>query len=790
MTHNIKNKTKVIAVTAMVATTAIIGLAHPFDTHNIFADDAKSSDSKGTTVNVDHSDLDKSVAAGTKAGMKITKNATKTKVITASQYAKEAVKIKSGYATQKADIDAKLKQQQTQNDAYDKAMAQYQKDMDEYNKTNALIPDRDDSNKTGLNTTGGVSSIDGWKFMMTGSRDKVHEAQAVVVTDGISETEAKHHYLKDGTILSWSSKSKLVDKSGSTTDFNGGYIFTKGGSVKLTNVGTLADGTNVNIVYKNASGDKNSWAISPKDPDQDGGKATGKIIIGSQDDIKLDYQFVDDNGKALKIWTGNFFSDIDEPTAGYIQNDDLSKIQTNGIAVVAKNVDANNYNLVRNDGVHDNTDSNLSSAMSITYSTGGTLHVYNSGTTKSTGYGVNDNRMISPMFGEELNLKVANKPVKPPKPAAVEASYTLTDLIVTPEPTKDVDTGENAGDKDGSDNGKSVIKGDELTYSLKATDLPADRVDDMKTIKYVDTLPKEVDYKSAKVYSKDGKTDLTKYFKITFDKTKHQFTAEATAEYLKLANADKTKAFEMPIVDVYTIANTSNAKFDNTYIIWENDDQFESNTVENSTPDIKPTKDVESGESKGDTDASIDGDEIKNGQEITYPLSVNDLPANRADDLKVFKYVDTLPKEVDYKSAKVYSKDGKTDLTKYFKISYDEKTRVFTAEATADFLKLANADKTKAFALPVVDVYAAANKDNATIDNKYDIWENDSKTESNTVENKTPGVTPTPKPDTPATPNTSYGEAPKGWLYGAIAAIVLVGAAFGLRKPIKKWFHK
>ncbi|KMY77036.1 LPXTG cell wall anchor domain-containing protein [Leuconostoc mesenteroides] len=149
-----------------------------------------------------------------------------------------------------------------------------------------------------------------------------------------------------------------------------------------------------------------------------------------------------------------------------------------------------------------------------------------------------------------------------------------------------------------------------------------------------------------------------------------------------------------------------------------------------------------------------------------------------------FKYVDTLPKEVDYKSAKVYSKDGKTDLTKYFKISYDEESRVLTAEANADFWKLANADKTKAFALPVVDVYVTANKDNATIKNTYDIWENGSKTESNTVENKTPGVTPTP------TPNTSYVETPKGWLYGAIAAIALAGAAFGFRKPIKKWFHK
>jgi len=55
---------------------------------------------------------------------------------------------------------------------------------------------------------------------------------------------------------------------------------------------------------------------------------------------------------------------------------------------------------------------------------------------------------------------------------------------------------------------------------------------------------------------------------------------------------------------------------------------------------------------------------------------------------------------------------------------------------------------------------------------------------------KNPITPDAPKPDTPATPNTGYSEAPKGWLYGAVAAIGLVGAAFGFRKPIKKWFLK
>ena len=137
MSHNIKRKTKVIAVSAMVATSAIIGLVHPFDNHNIFADDSKNSDAKGTSVDVDHSELDKSVVAAKKAGMTITQNATVTKVITASQYAAEATKIKALYASQKSAIDAALKKQQAANDAYDKEEAQHKVDKAKYDKDKA-----------------------------------------------------------------------------------------------------------------------------------------------------------------------------------------------------------------------------------------------------------------------------------------------------------------------------------------------------------------------------------------------------------------------------------------------------------------------------------------------------------------------------------------------------------------------------------------------------------------------------------------------------------------------------
>ncbi|MCJ1978308.1 SspB-related isopeptide-forming adhesin [Pseudolactococcus paracarnosus] len=743
------NKKMIIAGLTVLTTATMLGVSQTNAVKQLVHADGASEKEKGTNVDVEHKELDKTVSDAKKSGMEVTQGKTNVKVIKASELSTESSKIKAEYTKQKQVIDDNLKKQKSQNDTYNKALDEYNKELAEYNKTAALIPNRDDSNKTSLNATGGVSSIDGWKFMMTGARDKVHESEAIVVADGISESEAKKHYLKDNTQLAWGANSKLVEKTGETTDFNGGYIFTSGGSVKLTNVGTLADGTNVNLIYKNVSGDTNSWSIAPRDTGIDDDKPSGKIIIGSQDDIKLEYAFVDDQGNPLKIWVGNFFSDIDEPVANYVQNEDLTNVQTNGIAVVAKNLDINKYNLVRNDGQRDNHDSNLNSVMSMTYSEGGTLRVWNSGTTKSTGYDVHSLRMISPMFGEQLNLKVSVKPVAPPKPEPLKATYTLTSLIVTPEPKKDVDAGNNDGDKGGKDNNKEIIKGQELTYSLKSTDLPADRTDDVKTFKYVDALPKQVDYKSVKVLSVDGKTDLTKQFDIQYDKGKHTVTVSAKADYLKLMNADKTKAFVKPIVNVHTVANQDNTTIDNKYTEWVNDDSNDSNTTHNVTPDVKPTKDVDTGTNEGNKDGSDNDKKIVKGQALTYSLEVSKLPANRAYDLETFKFVDKLPKEVDYKSAKVFTakdKDGKvTDISKQFEISYDKTTHTVTVTANADYLKSMNADKTKEFATPTVDIYTVANKDNSTIDNQYTVFENDSSYDSNKTHNVTPDVKPEKK---------------------------------------------
>ncbi len=66
----------------------------------------------------------------------------------------------------------------------------------------------------------------------------------------------------------------------------------------------------------------------------------------------------------------------------------------------------------------------------------------------------------------DFSIKLKPKPVAPTKPKAEMASYQLTDLMVTPSNHKDVTAGVNQGKDTASINGKTVDKGDTLTYPL------------------------------------------------------------------------------------------------------------------------------------------------------------------------------------------------------------------------------------------------------------------------------------------------------------------------------------
>lgn len=202
---------------------------------------------------------------------------------------------------------------------------------------------------------------------------------------------------------------------------------------------------------------------------------------------------------------------------------------------------------------------------------------------------------------------------------------------------------------------------------------------------------------------------------------------------------------------------------------------------------------------KSETDDSgkdNNGQNVKPGQTLKYKLTW-DLKGLEAIDVDK----DTLAKGLSFMDDYDETKLDITDQTKKDFTVIDAKTQksvmdelqqdwdikngkwTLKAKNVQDFLTNHAGHELTITFNPVVKKDATGTVTNTAVQNDFG---QDFDTE--TVKNP---ITPdTPKPDTPSTPNTSYGEAPKGWLYGAIAAIALAGTAFGLRKPIKKWFHK
>ncbi|GAK31071.1 putative cell surface protein [Weissella oryzae SG25] len=572
--------------TVVLFSTALILAGTGLSASRIFAEDTTNKDTdttakkgdNGISINVGNDDLKAAAKEAQDAGLKVTEKATKYQTVTEKDADETQKKVAADNAAQAKSIREKVAK-------YKADKAQYDKDKAAYDKGNSAIPNQDNANDSGLNTEGGVSKNGDWRYMLTGSRDDVRNSKlTIVASKNLSAAVAEHQYLKKGTILRWNDNTQMTQEQGKTSSMFDGSVYDKGGSVVLTNVGTLQDGTNVNMKL---SSDQ-SFLVAPHEPNQDNNGRSGKIIADSLDDAYITYQFIDDKGNPLKIWHGLFLSDIDEPVSGYIQNVDLSKAQQNGIAVVDNGLNVDKYDLVRKQS-GDNTDSNKDSVMAVEYGSHNTIHVYNSGSTKSNGYGDKQRHMITPLFGQELDVTVLNPPAEITKP---DIEYQTTELVEVPEVTKDVEAGEVNGDTDASINGKQVKKGDELSYPLAVkTALPANR-EDITSLIWKDKLPDGFEYKSAKAFDENSK-DVSNYLKIEYKDG--EFTATATDEYLKLINADKTKAFKVLTVDIYGTANKDGVTFNNTYGLSVNDKTFDSNEVSNSTPAAEqpaPAKDL------------------------------------------------------------------------------------------------------------------------------------------------------------------------------------------------------
>lgn len=319
-------------------------------------------------------------------------------------------------------------------------------------------------------------------------------------------------------------------------------------------------------------------------------------------------------------------------------------------------------------------------------------------------------------------------PVKP------DLSANFTNLLSMPKVNKDVDFGTVNGNPSGSADGQSVVKGDELTYSLHASDLPAGRGKYTK-VGYKDKLSDGFTYKSFKVFDTEGK-DVTKNWKATNNKGTIEILENPTH-----ANDDLNKDYKLATVDLYGTAGKDGVKLENTFDLILDDNDFPSNKV--VTPTIKDTvkKDVVIGDPNTPDGTSVDGKNVLKGQHISYTFKNADLPANRAFTVSDMGIKDKLPDEVDFLNFKVF--DGKTgkDITNQF--TNKGKGKEFDIVAGKDALASANADKKSAFKRPIFKINVVSNKDGVSFDNTAQSILNKDTETSNKVHNEVPKLAPT-----------------------------------------------
>lgn len=170
-----------------------------------------------------------------------------------------------------------------------------------------------------------------------------------------------------------------------------------------------------------------------------------------------------------------------------------------------------------------------------------------------------------------------------------------------------------------------------------------------------------------------------------------------------------------------------------------NDDYEEVPPTKIVTWTPKPNKDVGVNEQNGKIAQSVNGKLLADGTTVTYGLSNEDVPANRAQKITSQSIVDTLDSHAQYLGFKAFVKGANgqlEDVTSHIKLTQEGQKLTFTED---DYLlNRYNENMDKAVDVPLIDLYVKINGANVDVKNQYDLYTNGVKTTSNTVENKTP----------------------------------------------------
>lgn len=292
-------------------------------------------------------------------------------------------------------------------------------------------------------------------------------------------------------------------------------------------------------------------------------------------------------------------------------------------------------------------------------------------------------------------------------------SNTVT--VTTPKPTNPNKTVEN---QSGANlNGQFVNQGQTVTYTV-GMDLSSyknvvlDNVEANKGLGWWDQLDPRMSYQQGSVVVRaNGKTVDPKEYTVTDDKGKLTVAFNNPANALKEYAGDQMSMTFKATVNQDITGNIDNTAYNNTF-----GNEYPSNKVTIYVPN--PHKDVNVGTVKGQS-TSIDGKNVIAGQAITFPLTTTPLPAGRNATITSYQIVDPLDPNFDYKSFASF--EGSTDISKDWTatVTTQNGKKVLTLSATKALIDQMNADKSKAFNIPVVDLYGTAVKAGVTINNQY-----------------------------------------------------------------------
>lgn len=336
-------------------------------------------------------------------------------------------------------------------------------------------------------------------------------------------------------------------------------------------------------------------------------------------------------------------------------------------------------------------------------------------------------------------------------------SYNSNTVSITTTPKETpVKTVTNAVGQD-ADNG-NVERGDSLIYhvSMDLTNTPKDTVLTPSTIQKglweSDKMPAGVTVNTSgiRVNSADGK-DITSDFDITYQNGTVKVAAKDPAAIIKEYGGTKLNITIPTTVNDNFTGDIKNTAIQNTF-----GNETESNTVVDHVPPMAPSKDVvvDLGNQN-----SLNGKSIALNSTFDYKLNSSTRPADYVGQTTEWGGKDMIDVKHDEFTGQwqviadhpFVLKDGTTikagsDISKYFTMTFNDKTGEFDIEANKDFLDIMNLPANKKTAQGWSVFFQCKRIATGTAHNVWTETYNGKPVKSNTV------TTTTPEPKKPATP--------------------------------------